>query len=101
MKKIDKKTADAYFRTRTTLIVIYLLIGFCVSYGVVLFAEPLSSITFLNMPLHYYMGAQGAVLTFIFLLFVNAIVSDFVDRKFGLLDLDKEEEDESGKAVNK
>lgn len=101
MKKIDKKTADAYFRTRTTLIVIYLIIGFCVSYGVVLFAEPLSSITFLNMPLHYYMGAQGAVLTFIFLLFVNAIVSDFVDRKFGLLDLGKEEENESGKAVNK
>ncbi|WP_347862363.1 sodium/substrate symporter small subunit [Salimicrobium sp. PL1-032A] len=97
MRKIDKKTADAYFRTRTTLIIIYLAIGFSVSYGVVFFAEPLSSITFLNMPLHYYMGAQGAVLTFIFLLFANAIISDIVDKKFGLLDFDhKGNEDETG-----
>ncbi|WP_181349589.1 DUF4212 domain-containing protein [Thalassobacillus sp. CUG 92003] len=86
MKKIDKSTADAYFRARTTMIFIYLAIGFLVSYVVVFFAEPLSNITVNNIPLHYYMGSQGAVLTFIILLFVNAVVSDRIDKKFGIDD---------------
>lgn len=99
MKKIDKKVADAYFRTRTTLIIIYLIIGFTVSFGVVLFAEPLSDITFNGFPLHYYMGAQGAVLTFIILLFANAIISDRVDKKFGI-DEARNESIGSGKTVD-
>ncbi|QDP41047.1 DUF4212 domain-containing protein [Radiobacillus deserti] len=84
MRKVEKKVADAYFRLRTTLIVIYLAIGVCVSYLVVFFARDLSSITFNGFPLHYYMGAQGAVLTFIILLFVNAFVNDKIDQKFGI-----------------
>lgn len=84
MKKIDKRVADTYFRIRTTLIIIYLAIGFSVSFGVAFFAKELSSITFNGFPLHYYMAAQGAVLTFIILLFVNAIINDKVDKKFGI-----------------
>lgn len=84
MKKIDKKDADAYFRLRTTLIIIYLTIGFLVSFVVVFFAEELSGITVNGFPLHYFMGAQGAVLVFIILLFINAFVNDRIDRKFGL-----------------
>ncbi|TFD92828.1 DUF4212 domain-containing protein [Jeotgalibacillus sp. R-1-5s-1] len=99
MRKIDKKVADSYFKTRTTLIMIYLAIGFVVSYGCVLFAEPLSNITFNGFPLHYYMGAQGAVLTFIILLFVNAVVSDRVDRKYGI-DEARNESIGSGKTVD-
>ncbi|TDL33061.1 DUF4212 domain-containing protein [Jeotgalibacillus sp. S-D1] len=99
MKKIDKKVADSYFRTRTTLIIIYLIIGFAVSFGVVLFAEPLSDFTFNGFPLHYYMGAQGAVLTFIILLFVNAIVSDRIDKKYGIDDA-RNESIGSGKTID-
>jgi len=84
LRKIDKKQADAYFRTRTTLVTIYLLIGFSASFGVVMFAEELSGFSVNGMPFHYFMGAQGAVLTFIILLFVNAIVNDRIDKKFGL-----------------
>lgn len=84
MRKIDKKDADAYFRLRTTLIAVYLLIGFLVSFGVVFFARELSGITINGFPFHYFMGAQGAILTFILLLFINAIVSDRIDRKFGI-----------------
>ncbi|UFT98295.1 DUF4212 domain-containing protein [Radiobacillus kanasensis] len=84
MKKVEKKVADDYFKLRTTLIIIYLAVGVCVSYLVVFFARDLSSITFNGFPLHYYMGAQGAVLTFIILLFVNAFVSDKIDQKFGI-----------------
>lgn len=84
MKKIDKNVADAYFRARTTLVVICLIIGGLVSFGVVIFAEAFSTFTILGMPAHYYMGAQGAVVTFIILLFGNAIISDRIDRKFGI-----------------
>ncbi|MEW9500483.1 DUF4212 domain-containing protein [Jeotgalibacillus marinus] len=99
MKKIDKKVADAYFRTRTTLIIIYLVIGFVASFGVVLFAEPLSKITFNGFPLHYYMGAQGAVVIFIILLFVSAIVCDRVDKKYGIDDA-RNESIGSGKSID-
>ncbi|TAA72741.1 DUF4212 domain-containing protein [Planococcus salinarum] len=84
MRKIDKKEADAYYRIRTTLIIIYLAIGFVVSFGVVFFAEELSGFSVNGFPFHYFMGAQGAILTFIILLFINAIVSDRIDKKFGL-----------------
>ena len=84
LRKIDKKEADAYFRLRTTLIMIYLAIGFAASFGVVFFAEELSGFSINGFPFHYFMGAQGAVLIFILLLFTNAIVNDQIDKKFGL-----------------
>ena len=84
MKKIDKSVADAYFRLRTRNIIIYLAIGFLVSFGVAAFAESFSGMTFNGMPLHYWVGAQGGVLTFVILLFINAIVSDKIDKKFGI-----------------
>ncbi|WP_431804104.1 DUF4212 domain-containing protein [Halobacillus andaensis] len=83
MKKLERAKAEAYFKYRTTMIVIYLAIGFLVSYAVVLNAEALSSFSVMGIPFHYYMGAQGAVVTFIVLLFINAIVSDRIDKKFG------------------
>lgn len=87
MKKIDKKIADAYFRIRNRNIIIFLSIGFLVSYGVVFFAEFFSQFSFIGgVPLHYYVGAQGSVLTFIVLLFANAIVSDKIDKDFGIDD---------------
>jgi putative solute:sodium symporter small subunit len=81
---MDKAVADRYFFEKTRNMVIYFVIWFIVSYGVVLFAEPLSEIYVNGFPLHYFMGAQGAVITFIILLFVNAKVSDAIDRKYGI-----------------
>lgn len=89
LRKIDKKEADAYFRLRTTLIMIYLAIGFTASFVVVFFAEELSGFAVNGFPFHYFMGAQGAVLIFIILLFINAIVNDRIDKKFGLTQQNK------------
>ncbi|BAB07463.1 DUF4212 domain-containing protein [Halalkalibacterium halodurans] len=99
MKKVDKSIADAYFRARTTLVVICLLIGGLVSFAVVAFAEAFSTFTILGMPAHYYMGAQGSVVTFVVLLFVNAYVSDKIDEKFGI-DEKQNEAVSSGKALD-
>ncbi|MBM7605346.1 putative solute:sodium symporter small subunit [Metabacillus crassostreae] len=99
MKKIEKKVADAYFKERTRNIIIYLLIGFVASFGVVLFAEPLSRITVNGFPFHYFMGAQGAIVIFILLLFVNAKVSDSIDKKYGI-DENKNVQLSEGKTVD-
>jgi len=99
LKKIDKKVADAYFRERTRLITIYLTIWFLVSFGIVMFAEYFSSFTFNGFPFHYFMGAQGAVLTFIILLFVNAKVSDKIDEKYGISE-EKNEQFSSGRTLD-
>ncbi|CAG9620170.1 DUF4212 domain-containing protein [Sutcliffiella rhizosphaerae] len=84
MKKIDKSVADAYFREKNMYIMIYLAIWLIVSFGVVLFAESLQFTIFGGFPFHYYMGAQGSILVFIILLFVNAKVSDRIDQKYGI-----------------
>lgn len=99
MKKIEKEVADRYFREKNRNIIIYFIVWFIVSYGVVLFAEPLSHMTFLGFPFHYYMGAQGAVITFIILLFVNAKLGDNLDKKYGI-DESKNEQISSGKALD-
>ena len=79
--------------------VIYFIIWASVSFGVVLFAESLSDITVNGLPFHYFMGAQGALLTFIILLFVNAIVGDRIDKKYGI-DEEKNEQIGAGKVLD-
>ncbi|UOQ45918.1 DUF4212 domain-containing protein [Halobacillus salinarum] len=97
MRKIDPDKANAYYRIRTTLICVYLSIGFLVSFVVVFFARALSSFSIMGIPFHYYMGSQGAILTFIILLFVNAKVSDMIDKRFGIT---PEQMNEKDQAVN-
>ena len=86
MKKIDKKVADAYFREKNRYMLVYFVLWFLVSYVVVAFADSLTEIQFLGFPFHYFMGALGALFTFIVLLFVNAIVGDKIDKKYGIDD---------------
>ncbi|PTX64278.1 putative solute:sodium symporter small subunit [Melghirimyces profundicolus] len=84
MKKIDKSVADLYFRKKVRYTFLFLFIGFLASFGVVMFAEFLSGFTMNGMPFHYFMGAQGAASIFVILLFVNAVISDRLDREFGV-----------------
>lgn len=84
MRTISREKAEAYFRERTRYTVIYLSIWAVVSFGVVLFAERFSSFSFNGFPFHYFMGAQGAIVIFILLLFINAVISDRIDRKYGI-----------------
>ena len=84
MKKIDKKVADAYFREKNRYMLVYFVLWFLVSYVMVAFADSLTELQFLGFPFHYFMGAIGALFTFIVLLFVNAIVGDKIDKKYGI-----------------
>ena len=91
MKKVDKKVADAYFREKNLYMIAYFTIWFLVSYVVVAFADSLTEITIIGFPFHYFMGAIGALFTFIVLLFVNAIVGDRIDKKYGIDDATNKE----------
>ena len=84
MKKIDKKVADAYFREKNRYMFVYFALWFLVSYVMVALADSLTEIQFLGFPFHYFMGAIGALFTFIVLLFVNAFVGDKIDEKYGI-----------------
>ncbi|OLS38385.1 DUF4212 domain-containing protein [Bacillus sp. MRMR6] len=99
MKKIEKEKAERYFREKNRNMIIYFIIWFIVSFGVVMFAEPLSKFSINGFPFHYFMGAQGAVITFIILLFVNAKLGDRIDKKYGI-DEDKNEQISSGKVLD-
>ncbi|UJW58888.1 DUF4212 domain-containing protein [Bacillus sp. A116_S68] len=99
MKKMDRKLANRYFKERTRYMSIYFIVWFVVSYGVVIFAEPLSHFSINGYPFHYFMGAQGSIVTFIVLLFINASVSDAIDKKFGILKNDNERLNKE-KAIN-
>ena len=84
MKKIDKKVADAYFREKNRYMFVYFALWFLVSYVMVALADSLTEIQFLGFPFHYFVGAIGALFTFIVLLFVNAFVGDKIDEKYGI-----------------
>jgi putative solute:sodium symporter small subunit len=100
MEKMDPQLVNKYVKEKTVYLCLYLFIWFAVSFGIVLFAEPFSQVTFNGLPFHYFMGAQGSIVTFIVLLFVNAKVSDRLDEKYGLVKR-VEKVETSGKAVNK
>lgn len=84
MKKIDKSVGERYFREKNTYMIAFFIIWAIVSYGVVAVADTLTDITFIGFPFHYFMGAIGALITFILLLFANAIVGDRIDKKYGV-----------------
>jgi putative solute:sodium symporter small subunit len=72
----------AYWRANIRLIAILLTIWALVSYvAAILLAEPLQNITFFQVPLSYWFGHQGSMLTFVVLIWVYAFYMDRVDRK--------------------
>jgi putative solute:sodium symporter small subunit len=99
MKKIDRAKADQYFKEKNRYMGMYLVIWLVSSFGVVLFAESLATITLNGFPFHYFMGAQGSIVIFIILLYVNAKVSDGIDKKYGI-DESKNEQISYGKTLD-
>lgn len=99
MKKIDREKADQYFKEKNRYMALYLVIWLLSSFGVVLFAESFSTFTINGFPFHYFMGAQGSIIIFIVLLYVNAKVSDGIDKKYGL-DESRNEQISYGKTLD-
>ena len=73
-----------YWRKNVRLTAILLAIWFVVTYVVGWYARELSAITFLGFPLGFYIGAQGALIVYVFLIYYYAKRMNRMDREFGV-----------------
>lgn len=81
-------TVDArrqeYWRKNLRLTAVLLSIWFVVTYGVAFFAPQLNAISFLGFPLAFYMGAQGALIVYVAIIFFYAHYMNRLDAEYGV-----------------
>jgi putative solute:sodium symporter small subunit len=84
----DDGRRAAYWRKTVTMTAILLAIWFVVTYVVAFFAVPLNNISFFGFPFAFYMGAQGALVVYLLLIFFYARYMNRLDREFGVSEED-------------
>ena len=78
---------ERHFQKTVSLISRLLLIWAAASYGCALVVNWLNRVQILTgFPLGYYMGAQGALIVFVLLIFTYARRMDRIDQEFGVED---------------
>ena len=78
-----------YWRKNMSITAILLAIWFVVTYVVGFFARDLNAITFFGFPLGFYMGAQGALIIYVVIIFYYANRMNKLDNEFGVAEEDK------------
>lgn len=87
--QVDSEKAKQYWQYNVRLTTITLIIWFVVTYVCSFFAKELDSIVIFGFPMGYYMGAQGSLIIFVWLIFNYAFKMNKADDKYGV----QEEED--------
>lgn len=72
-----------YWRKNLRITAILLAIWFCVTYVVSWFARDLNEITFIG-PLGFYMGAQGALIVYVLIIWFYARYMNRLDQEYGV-----------------
>ncbi len=70
-----------YWRRNRQLVAVLLIISAGVTFGIAFFARDLSSIDFLGWPFPYWVGAQGALLVYLLITIVFAVVMNRMDAR--------------------
>ncbi len=79
-----RSAAKTYWRANQILIAILLVIWFVVSFGfAILFADKLYDVKIGALPASFWWAHQGAMIVFVLLILVYALVMDRLDRTFG------------------
>jgi putative solute:sodium symporter small subunit len=79
-----QKKATAYWRENVRYLFILLSIWFVVSYGAgILFKDVLDSMHLGGFKLGFWFAQQGAIYTFVILIFVYVRLMNRLDRKYG------------------
>lgn len=73
-----------YWRKNLRITGILLAIWFVVTYVVAFFAPSLNETTFLGFPLGFYMGAQGALIIYVIVIFFYARYMNRLDKEYGV-----------------
>ena len=83
MKKTNKN-AKAYWRENVKYLVILLSIWFIVSYGAgIILKDALNEIRLGGFRLGFWFAQQGAIYTFVILIFVYVRLMNKLDKKYG------------------
>ena len=77
------KNSKVYWKTNLKYLAILLIIWFTVSFlfGIVL-AEPLNQFHLSGFPLGFWFAHQGAIYTFVILIFIYVYLMNRLDKKF-------------------
>jgi putative solute:sodium symporter small subunit len=73
-----------YWRKNISLTGVLLGIWFVVTYVVGFFARDLNTITVFGWPLGFYMGAQGALIVYVVVIFYYAHRMNKMDKEYGV-----------------
>lgn len=82
-RPLDHDKVQAYWRANLSLMSILLVIWFTVSFGFgILFRDILDQISIGGAPLGFWFAQQGAIISFIILIFVYVVRMSALDKKF-------------------
>ena len=84
MAEVDKKALEEYWSYNVKLTVFTLVVWFVVTYVCSFFAKELDQIVIFGFPMGYYMGAQGSLIIFVWLIFNYAFKMNRADDKYGV-----------------
>ncbi|MFM8797905.1 MAG: DUF4212 domain-containing protein [Fluviibacter sp.] len=73
-----------YWQKTLWLTGLLLLIWFLVTFVATFFSVALNQLTFLGLPLGYFMAAQGSLIVYIVLIALYAFLMNRLDRQFGV-----------------
>jgi len=83
----------AYWQRNLKMTALLLAVWFVVSFVVSFFARDLDSITIIGFPLGFYMGAQGAPLIYLVIIWWYARYMSRLDREYGVREGEGEGDD--------
>jgi putative solute:sodium symporter small subunit len=84
LERLDKEKLQAYWKYNVRLTTFTMVVWFLVTYVAIFFAPQLNRIVIFGFPLGYYMGAQGALIVFVWLIFNYARKMNRADVEYGV-----------------
>lgn len=73
-----------YWKYNVRLTTFTMIVWFVVTYVAIFFAPQLDTIVIAGFPLGYYMGAQGSLIIFVWLIFNYALKMNKADVEYGV-----------------
>ena len=79
-----KKMHDEYWQRTLRITAILLTLWFVVTFVVSYYARELSGITIFGFPFGFYMGAQGALIIYLLIIWLYARYMNALDQEYGV-----------------
>ncbi|MFZ5511393.1 MAG: DUF4212 domain-containing protein [Pseudomonadota bacterium] len=73
-----------YWRRNLRVTAVLLLVWALVTFVPIYYAKAFNEINFFGWPLGFYMGAQGSLIVYVFLIWLYARIMDKLDREYGV-----------------